>query len=404
MERLDYNLLYRNSRNEDSSEYESECEESEYEESINDKQNLKYGKTIFNFFIDSCDRNWFTTIKQRECFDTEGKISIKEDNISGIELDTFDFKVKFGAASNSIETISLFNPVSKKKELVSQKFYEMESLAFNINIRNIESIKVQSVLLPKRFIYLGEASYCDILDYRYLLVCIEEISNTYYGTNPNINSAIAIVYPLSTVYPNNILKQVEFIDKGYVSKKFTPNPLNSIDNLRFTIKDPDGNVLNFKDDILHITNLEFPVEGDFKNKFIKITTKEFFNNEYKNGDIIKIKNLVHSNLLFQNFINRNTGHKIYISNENKFTELGEVLPDTIHLTIDNLHNNFHILVPGDYINNTFTPKEYLVAENIGTSISGENIGEILNTNLQLSILLKVETKTIEFDSLQTQII
>ena len=75
MERLDYNLLYRNSRNEDSSEYESECEESEYEESINDKQNLKYGKTIFNFFIDSCDRNWFTTIKQRECFDTEGKIS-----------------------------------------------------------------------------------------------------------------------------------------------------------------------------------------------------------------------------------------------------------------------------------------------------------------------------------------
>ena len=153
------------------------------------------------------------------------------------------------------------------------------------------------------------------------MVCIEEISNTYYGTNPDINSAIAIVYPLSTVYPNNILKQVEFIDKGYVSKKFTPNPLNSIDNLRFTIKDPDGNVLNFIDDILHITNLEFPVEGDFKNKFIKITTKEFFNNEYKNGDIIKIKNLVHSNLLFQNFRNRNTGHNIYISNEHNFTVL-----------------------------------------------------------------------------------
>ena len=48
---------------------------------------------------------------------------------------------------------------------------------------------------------------------------IEEISNSYYGTNSNINKAISVMYPLSVVYKSGTEpKNIEFIDKGRMLK------------------------------------------------------------------------------------------------------------------------------------------------------------------------------------------
>lgn len=384
MDRNEYDRLYRNAIEQTSS---SEEESSDEEEDMV-KQNVSYEKKIFNFLIDSSDRNWYSSIRNREVILGNGSRSNVSETLNGLEINTFDFKVKFGNASNSIENTSIFNPSEKKNQLISQKFYGIESLAFPINIRNIETIRIQSVIMPRRLMYLGEADYCDILDYRYLLVCIEEISNTLYGTHNDINKSMAVLYPLSVVYHNAELKQVEFVEKSQMVKTFSPAPLNSINSLRISIKDPNGNTLKFKNDILNISSM------DISGNFITITTTEYFNQEYRNGDIVKIKNFTTSDNVddrFVEFVNREKGHKIYINTEfinTNFNNVGDLL------------NTFRILVPGNYENETYTPLSYLPG--MDSNLTGS--GEILNTNMQLSMLLKMESKIVKFDSLNTQII
>ena len=383
MDRSEYDRLYRNAI-----EQTSSSEEESSEEEIEETKNVSYEKKIFNFLIDSSDRNWYSSVRNREVILGNGSRSNVSETLNGLEINTFDFRVKFGNASNSIENTSIFNPKEKKNQLISQKFYGIESLAFPINIRNIESIRILSVIMPKRLMYLGEADYCDILDFRYLLVCIEEISNTIYGTHNDINKSMAVLYPLSVVYHNSQLKQVEFVEKSQMVKTFSPAPLNSINNLRISIKDPNGNQLRFKNDILNISSM------NISGNYITITTVEYFNQEYKNGDILKIKNFTttdNADERFINFINREKGHKMYLDTE---------FNDTDYNTVNSLQNTFRILVPGDYENENYSPVSYL--SSMDTTLSSS--GEILNTNMQLSMLLKIESKIMKFDSLNTQII
>lgn len=382
MNERDYELLYQNSGEIDSSDEEDEDDDEDDEDEYKNLNKIKYCKTIFNFLIDSVDRNWYTRLTEDN--KGTGYVSSKANDIN-----TFNFKVKFGEGCDTIENTKIWNSDLKKYEIKRKTFYNIQSLSFPINVKNIESIKIQSVILPKRLIYLGEGSYSDILNYRYLLICIEEISNTYYGTHKDINKAIAVLYPLSAVYENENLKHIEYVDKGNMIKHFSPTPLNTLSNLQFIIKDPNGNILNFKNDILTIKK----IEGD-NNNFIKITTNEYFNGEYQDKDIIKIKNFTSLNKEFNNFINRDKGHRIYI--EDNFR-------DTKIYSIAVLKNTFSILCAGEYDGHTFNPKSDI--KEITDIVNDNKInGEILNTNLQLSIFLKIETKTIQFDSLDTQII
>ena len=78
MNHTEYDLLYKNLHEIDSTSEEEEEEEQEQEE----VQNLiKHRKHIFNFVIDSKDRNWV-----------------------GNATDTFNFQVKFGGDSDTFET------------------------------------------------------------------------------------------------------------------------------------------------------------------------------------------------------------------------------------------------------------------------------------------------------------
>ena len=133
---------------------------------------------------------------------------------------------------------------------------------------------------------------------------------------------------------------------------------------------------------------------DISGNFITVTTTEYFNQEYRNGDIVKIKNFTTSNNVddrFIEFVNREKGHKIYLNTEFNNTDFN---------TVSDLLNTFRILVPGNYENQTYTPSSYL--SGMDSNLTGS--GEILNTNMQLSMLLKIESKIMKFDSLNTQII
>jgi len=374
MDNHEYTKLYYNSRPLESSSEEDESSEEEENEQLQLNKKINYGKNTFNFLIDSADRDW-----------------------TDLATETFNFQVKFGNSSDSneiIKTLSIENNQYKISE-ETKRFLGSKTLSFPINVRNIESISVHTLIMPKRLMYLGGANYMDILDFRYLLVCIEEISNVYYGTNSDINKAIAVMYPLSVIYKSgNEPKHIEFKDKGHLIKEFKPVPINCFNSLKFVIKDPNGKVLKFKNDVISIKQVDIHAS----NEFITITTNESINDEYKNGDLIKIKNFNTSDSIdsrFITFINREDGHKIY--KETAFV-------DTTYNSTSNLVNSFVIIAPGSY--NSSNPSKFVRDSYLPTTttLDSDITGKILNTNLQFSLFLKVDTKIVEFNNLNSQII
>lgn len=373
MDRHQYEMLYRNQRPiDDSSEDEEDTSDEEQEEEIK----VSYAKKAFNFFIDSTDRDW-----------------------SGLYTKTFDFQVKFGVDSDTFETYkkTIINNTSDlyQQEIQTNKFFGSKSLSFPINVKNIESISIQSLIMPQRLYYLGGANYMNLLDFRYISISIEEISNSYYGTNSNINKSIAVMFPIAPAYKSTTVpNHMEFRDKGHLIKEFKPTPLNCFDNLKFTINDPNGNALRFKNDILTIKQ----IQTSTTDEFITITTNENFNGEYRNGDLIKIRNFNSSSQIgkqFLDFINREEGHIIYMNTT--FT-------DTTHSNTANLVNTFKIIASGDYTgsgNTVFERHSFIPAD---ADYNSNITGTILNTNLQFSLFLKVETKIMEFNNLNSQIV
>ena len=373
IEQREYDMLYRNRRDTLTSSEEDFEEESSDEEV---EKRVKYSKSTFNFLIDTLDRDW-----------------------TGLSENTFNFQVRFGNSSDTNEQVMRLN-AEHNLERRTEMFFGTKTLSFPINVKNIQSISVHTLILPRKLIYLGNADYINPLDYRYILVCIEEISNSYYGTNSNINKAVAVMYPLSVVYKSGTEpKNIEFIDKGRMLKEFKPAPLNTFNSLKFTFKDSNGNTLRFKNDVLNIKKIyhhksESPTT---KQDFLKIETIEYFNDEYSDDDVVKFKNISTGILSFDKFLNRDTGHKIYIEATEKFD-------DTDYHTVGSLSNVFYIMKEGSYNSSgVFTRESY--NDNIVDVYDGDNsVGKILNTNLQLSLFLKIDTKVIEFDNLNSQII
>ena len=165
--------------------------------------------------------------------------------------------------------------------------------------------------------------------------------------------------------------------------------------MRIKINDYLGNQLKFKNDILEISQIEI------ENNLFTITTKEYFNGEYLNGDLILIKNFSTTKSIDKriiDFLNRKEGHIINIKDnfQNNNYPQGED-----ELSITNLQNSFTILSPGDYKDGVFEKHDYVPDD---YTLDEKITGKLINTNLQFTMFLKVESKVVEFDNLNTQII
>ena len=375
----------------DDSDNSDSSDESSVIDRNTNNQPSQYSKKIFNFIIDTNDRNWFTSFY---------KINENNIKINACDKKTFEFKIKFGDSDDLLDYTSIIEKTNKVK--IPQKFFNLKSLTIPLELKNITSIQIITLTLPNRLIYLGKGNYTNILNFRYLTVYSEDISNTYYGTNKNLNYTLGVLYPLSPVFSTNDIKYIEFKEKGGLNKIYDPVPLATINSLNISIKDPNGNTLNFKNDILTIKEIKIIKD----NQFIKIETTEYFNQEYCNGDIIIIKNfsfsntesnLSHTNYLkIKDFINRKHGHRIYLS---------ENFKDNIISNTGTLKNEFSILSDGDYNNDNFEIEKYINNNLTIKNVKEDEVfGEILNTSIQLSLLMKIETKVHDFDILNTQII
>lgn len=362
-----YNLLYGN-QTESEVESEEENPHSDYDDEEPNLNKVSYTTKDYNILISSINRNWL------------------ESNSS-----TFSFPVKFNTSESSLEYKKVYSDqIEKRNVTITNTLYAgSESLSIPVNIKNIESLHIDKLILPNRNNYLGNGGFNETINFNVVLVHIEEFNNTNYGSNDGLNKCFCVMEGGSSF--DSSLNYLEFDNLTEKGKEFMPCPLNNINCLTFKFTDDQGNLLKYKNEYLSINKI------DVSGNYLKITTNEYFSRlNYKEGDIVCFKSVsgLETYLNLCNYLNQKKGHKIYFE--------ADYTPKKNLLSIEDLENVFYVAKPGDYLLNkaqSYT-KESITYPSSDTDFTGS----IINKNLQLLIKLKIVSREMNFSFFNPQII
>lgn len=131
------------------------------------------------------------------------------------------------------------------------KFNNSSDGNISVNFRNIESIELNQVIVPQSVIN-GTTGV------PYLILEIDEIRDTIYGTNTNLRNAFAFLSP-QDVYGSKFLS-CKFYKPAI---KIFEAPLASLHKFSIKLKKPDGTIFNFGTD----NNNNNPVNDDIQTTF-----------------------------------------------------------------------------------------------------------------------------------------
>ena len=384
--RLQYNPKVSSGSESESSETETDIEEDNLEEKfLNFDKNIKYEKKNFQIIIDTNDRDWIESYKS--AFDFLVRFNPSEDRTEDVRTTKLTW-----TANNEVN----FPDVNIEKDV---EFKGSNCLAIPINIKNVTSIHLEKIIIPNRRFFIGEGNYINLIDLPFISIVIEEFSNIVYGTNYNLNKSFANMLPSSTIYPVDIPQK--FIEMKNLSKNpkvFKPAPLNSLISLTIKINDNLGNLLQFRNETLEISNIEIVhSSAGSDNKLIKITTTEYFSRQdYREGDTIcfkNIKNITSNNTsTMTNYLERDNGHRIYFSDSFYDRENDEDLKSLV--------KEFFILNKTELENDG----SLKVSNNFESISVNSPTGNILNKNLQLMMYFNIETLEKSFENFVPQII
>jgi hypothetical protein len=372
----------------DNSESDSDFSEDDNQQSFLVKNDdVKYEINKIQVLVDTTNRDWVNSYKS-----------------------VFDFQVRFNASETSVEDIrtTYLKHVTNEQgtdvtiydERSEIKTYQgSNALSIPISIKNIKSLYLEKMLIPNRKVYLEEGNYVNLLDFPLLSIHIDEFSNVVYGSNSNLNNSFANMTALSSIYIGTptIQKFIELKNITRLPKVFKPVPLNTLNTLTIKIKDNMGNQLKFRDEQLEIEKIEYQNSSSdpiVSKNFLKITTKTYFSRlDYLEDDIIIFKNikLDTTNLTLENYLERESGHKIYFSNiftEKKNIESLNDLVNVFYITNKSTHTTGTFDVDSDYTSMVFTGIR----------------GNILNKNLQVIMYFTIENVEKSFVNLNSQII
>lgn len=191
------------------------------------------------------------------------------------------------------------------------------------NIKNIVSLEIVKMILPNKNINIEYSKETfNLTDEPYFTVELSGFDNVNDGTNHQKNKATSIMSSITPIPKStNEINYLEYKNINNSIKKFT-NPISNLTNLEIKIKNQLDEYPLDLTDILNITNIYSSNDEDETlnlHNVINIKTTEYFNNQYKIGDVIKCQDYVFrdtSNEVvttandFNDFINRTKGHKI----------------------------------------------------------------------------------------------
>ena len=400
-------ILYQNRLLENRELYSESDSESEHEFG-NPNEDIKLTNKSIYLIISSIHRDW-----------------------TGISKDTFSFNVKFNPVGNSTEEYNNNGVIG-----ISNYKGQTDNTYVNCDNKNILSIGITDIVIPNITInpldrhktrfnsikydnsILSYSGNKTLKDYPYILVKINEIDCIWKSTGNELNKSLGIMVidEMTDINNegddrrfnntiNNIKREVSnrkrlrYRNIQPWKKEYYPVPKNSLNMLSISITDPFGNVLKLLNDYLEVKHISLikiidNELGNIINK-IKIVTKKYFSYyEYQEGDIVLFKdfrfnsNKYNSKFNYkelENFINLKKGHII--------REI-EILDNSLLTS-----NTFYINYPSvfNYDNGKLEDdKKYLKLNNIPEddiiySNNSEDFGQVINSNLQITMSFTLQT-------------
>ena len=340
--------------------------------------NIKYESVENIVNVDSMDRDWNNT-----------------------EGETWRFQIRFNGTSDS----NVLEVIPEKRDenggIIQEQienqvyYYSNSGVSVPLNAKNIESFEILKLNVPNKKIYLGGGSFTSIINYKYLMVSIEEFSNVYYGSNKYINKALGIMVPISSVLHGDSIKYkfIELKNMGGFKKEFKPAPLNCLNVLTLNIMDPQGNTLKFHNDILDVIRF---TNSSNQNKIIVTTSQYFTESDFSEDDIVIFKNTSIVNSMHKDFIERKEGHKILKYDTSHFNSNSTICPG--------LSNIFKISNNYQFPNNSNNTIGLFSDFEDSNAILGDFTGKCINTNLNFNIVMKIGSKIKSLECFNTHIV
>lgn len=271
-------------------------------------------------------------------------------------------------------------------------------LTVSNNYKNVVAFSIEKIILPNRPSITSYSSNIAprLNDNPYLTVTVKGINFSSYGTNRILNETIGIYTPLIPL-PVSLseISYLEFKNSSIQRKEYSPAPEGYISVLDLSINSPIGTSASNLNDVLDIysiflntsnTSNTIPITN---SDLLTIQTNTFFtSNEFRNNDLIQIRNYSYHNLsfdesgIFNSWINNTNGH--YIVNISKSN------PTTI------LYNQINIPIPasldrstGNIAVNTWFSD--FVMKSLSNVAIQDNGGKLINVNTQSHLVINIKT-------------
>ena len=265
------------------------------------------------------------------------------------------------------------------------------------NYKNVVAFSIDKIILPNR---PAIQSYNSNISPRlnnnpYLTLTVKGINYSSYGTNRVLNETIGIYTPLIPL-PLSLseIAYLEFKNTSIQRKEYTPAPEGYISVLDLAINNPIGTLASNLNDVLGIysiylnTNTSNATPLTINDSLVIQTNTYFTDNEFRQNDLIQIKNYSYHNPsfdesgIFNNWINNSNGH--YISNIDKSN------PATT------LYNKIIIPFPGslDTTTGNIAVESWFssfVMKSLSNVAIQDNGGKLINVNTQSHLVVNIKT-------------
>ena len=261
--------------------------------------------------------------------------------------------------------------------------------------KNVVEFSIDKIILPNRPCIQSYTSNIAprLNDYAYITVNITGINFSSYGTNKTLNNTIGIFTPFIPI-PKSLsdISYLEFKNTSTQKKEYTQNPEGYISVIDLAITTPNGTPASNLNDVLSIYSIFLNTSNanplDTTDTLL-IQTSTYFNNvEFKQNDLIKMKNYVYHNMSydesgqFNAWINSDSGH--YIIDVDK-TNAGT-----------SLYNQIIIPIPATLSRSTGNiAVESWFSSFVNKSLSNiaiqDTSGKLINANTQSHLVVKIKT-------------
>lgn len=263
--------------------------------------------------------------------------------------------------------------------------------------KNVVALGVEKLILNNRKLNVSYSNAkVDMTESPYLLLNVNNIDYTIYGTNKYLENTLGLMMPL-TPLPDSLSETnfIEFKNTLGKAKEFLHNPLASLPKLDITINTPLGDNPNNLIDVLNIKSITYQEQtsSNVATEYLMVQTTTFFPIEqYKIGDTIKFQNYVYRDTGtyneatdFNNFINRDAGHKIIVVKSNDSDKL---LKNRIYFSAPNEIST----VTGNVAETSWYTS--LKSKSLGDISLANSVtdtsGKLINCNLQTHVIFKVK--------------